>query len=66
VYNIIVKKKELIKRMKTYGWWKYGEGSNHEIWTNGEQKLPIPRHSEVNELTAKAILKTAKSNLGRK
>jgi hypothetical protein len=37
-----------------------------EIWTNGEQKLPIPRHSEVNELTAKAILKTAKSNLGRK
>jgi len=66
VYNIVVKKRALIKRMKTYGWWKYGEGSNHEIWTNGEQKLPIPRHSEVNELTAKAILKTAKFNLGRK
>jgi len=61
-----MKKRELIKRMKTCGWWKYGEGSNHEIRTNGEQKLPIPRHSEVNELTAKAILKTAKSNLGRK
>lgn len=52
--------------MKEFGWWKYGEGSNHEKWTNGEQKLPIPRHAEINEFTAKGILKIAQSNPGKK
>lgn len=57
-----MKKKELIKKLQGYGWWKYGEGANHEKWTNGEQKLPIPRHTEINEYTAKSIMKIVKSN----
>ena len=61
-----MKKKELIKKLKKYGWLKFGEGANHEIWTNGEQKLSIPRHAEINEITAKSIVKTAGSNPGRK
>jgi predicted RNA binding protein YcfA (HicA-like mRNA interferase family) len=60
-----MKKRELIKRLKEFGWWKYGEGSSHEKWTNGEQKLPIPRHAEINEFTAMGILKIAQSNPGK-
>jgi len=55
-----------VKRLQAFGWWKYGEGSNHEKWTNGEQKLPVPRHTEINEYTAAAILKTAQANPGEK
>ena len=33
---------------------------NHEDWTNGTQKIPVPRHKEINERTAKSILKQAK------
>jgi len=56
----LMKKKDLEKRLKSYGWWLERHGSNHDIWTNGEVKIPIPRHREVNELTAKSILRTAK------
>ncbi|MBM4310633.1 MAG: type II toxin-antitoxin system HicA family toxin [Deltaproteobacteria bacterium] len=57
-------KKFLVKRLRDLGWWKYGQGGSHEKWTNGEQKTVVPRHAEINELTAKAIIKTARANPG--
>jgi len=59
-----MKKKFLVKRLRDLGWWKYGQGGSHEKWTNGEQKTVVPRHAEINELTAKAIIKTARANPG--
>ena len=44
------------------GWWKYGEGSKHEKWTNGKIKTTLPRHKNINEITAKVILKLARQN----
>ena len=61
-----MKKKILVKRLQELGWWKYGEGGSHEKWTSGEQKIPVPRHTEINEYTAEAIVKTAQANPGLK
>ena len=61
-----MKKKQLEKQLKSLGWWKYDEGANHEKWTNGEIKTTLPRHREINESTAKSIIKLAKNNRGEK
>lgn len=52
-----MKRKDLIKMFRRNGWWKEREGANHDIYTNGKHNEPIPRHSEINELLAKAIIK---------
>lgn len=54
-----MKRKDLIKKLENNGWWKAREGDNHTIYTNGKRSEPIPRHKEINEITAKAILKRA-------
>lgn len=33
------------------------EGGNHTIYRYGAQNVAIPRHKEINELTAKGILR---------
>ncbi|MDD2621200.1 MAG: type II toxin-antitoxin system HicA family toxin [Syntrophomonadaceae bacterium] len=52
-----MKRKNLIKKLESNGWYKARSGSNHDIYTNGKRSEPIPRHNEINEITAKAILK---------
>lgn len=54
-----MKRRDLIKKLENSGWWLAREGSNHTIYTNGKQSLPIPRHKEINEITAMKILKKA-------
>lgn len=58
-----MKKRDLEKTLKKLGCWKLREGSNHEIWTNGELKIPIPRHSEINEMLARHIIRIFKEHL---
>jgi hypothetical protein len=36
-----------------------GNGSKHEKWTNGVHSVAVPRHKEIPEGTARAILKEA-------
>lgn len=52
-----MKRKDLIKKLEQNGWRKIREGANHDIYTNGKKSEPIPRHNEINELLAKAIIK---------
>jgi len=59
-----MKKKLLVKRLQESGWWKYGEGRSHEKWTNGDQKTVVPRHAEINEYTAEAIVQAARAKPG--
>ncbi len=40
------------------------EGANHEVWSFAGSRLTIPRHREINEFTARAILKDARDALG--
>ncbi len=50
--------------LKKYGWYLLREGGGHSIWTNGDLTEPVPRHNEINEYTAKEIIKKAKRNPG--
>lgn len=38
------------------------EGKKHTIWTDGDYEIAVPRHVEINEHTAKAILKLAEGS----
>ena len=54
-----MKHRDLARKLKDLGWWKLREGGNHEVWTNGRHTEAVPRHSEINEMLAKKILKNA-------
>lgn len=41
------------------------EGSRHTIFAVGTFEFPVPRHSEINEYTAQAILKDLEQELGK-
>ena len=56
-----MKRKDLEKKLAKYGWKFLRHGSNHDIWTNGFDQEPIPRHNEINEILAKKILNKAKN-----
>ena len=60
-----MKKTELCRRLRGYNWSLEREGSSHEVWTNGKgSQTTVPRHREINENTARSILKVAKENPG--
>lgn len=62
VYNWNVKLRELEKQLRRLGWRVSREGGKHTIWTNGVNEIAVPRHKEVNEYTARKILKLAKGD----
>jgi len=57
-----MKRKELEKKILELGWNFHRSGRRHDIWIKDEYELVIPRHNEINEYTAKAILKLAKGD----
>ncbi|HCC00452.1 MAG TPA: toxin-antitoxin system, toxin component, HicA family protein [Ruminococcaceae bacterium] len=52
-----MKHKDLVKRLERNGWWRLRKGGNHDIYTNGKVSEAVPRHTEINELLAKSIIK---------
>jgi hypothetical protein len=36
-----------------------GTEARHDVWGLGERELVVPRHVEINEYTAKAIIREA-------
>ena len=52
-----MKRRDLIKLFESNVWWLLRSGANHDIYTNGEKSEPIPRHSEIKEQLAKAIIR---------
>ncbi|HEY7376343.1 MAG TPA: type II toxin-antitoxin system HicA family toxin [Polyangia bacterium] len=57
-----MKKSELEKELRDCGWWLARQGSRHEVWTNGKVTEAVPRHKEIDEHTARSIVRTAKAN----
>ena len=55
-----MKKKDLEKTLRKLGCKFEREGGNHEIWSKGAYKIPIPRHREIREGTARAIINQVK------
>lgn len=52
-----MKKKDLVNLLEKNGWWLQRHGANHDIYTNGQRSEPIPRHSEIKETLAQAIIR---------
>lgn len=52
-----MKHRDLIKLFEKNGWYLKRDGGNHDIYTNGVKNEPIPRHREINEKLAQAIIK---------
>lgn len=52
-----MKRKDLIKLLEANGWYLKRNGGNHDIYTDGTRREPIPRHSEIEERLAKSIIK---------
>jgi predicted RNA binding protein YcfA (HicA-like mRNA interferase family) len=52
-----VKHRDLIKLFEKNGWYFLREGANHDIYTDGKKIEPIPRHREINEKLAKALIR---------
>jgi mRNA interferase HicA len=52
-----MKRKELIKKLLTNGFVFVRHGGNHDVYRRGDDEEQVPRHSEINEYLAKAIIK---------
>ena len=52
-----MKRKDLIELLSKNGWRLKRNGSNHDIYTNGQKSEVIPRHSEIKEPLAKATIR---------
>jgi hypothetical protein len=67
-----VKRAELIRLMSLGArdadvpWEFVREGSGHEIWSLAGRLVPIPRHREISDETAVAILGKLEGRLGKR
>ena len=46
-------------KLRELGWELVRHGARHDVWSKGEHEIPVPRHNEINEYTAKGILREA-------
>ena len=65
-----MKRSELILRIRIaaraadLAWELVRQGSAHEVWRLGAQQITIPRHREINEVTATSIMRDLETELG--
>lgn len=52
-----MKQRELIKKLEHAGFVFERHGNNHDIYTRGKEKEEVPRHKDIDERLAKAIIK---------
>jgi mRNA interferase HicA len=55
-----MKRRDLIRLLEQNGWRRIRNKGNHEVYSNGVSLEAIPRHKELNELTAQKIIKRCK------
>jgi len=59
VYTPPVKRRDLERRLTDCGWRFLRSGGRHDVWSDGQSEEAIPRHNEINEILARAILRRA-------
>ena len=52
-----MKRRDLIKKLEAGGFKLERKGSNHDIYVRGKEEETVPRHREIAEGTARAIIK---------
>lgn len=60
-YTFLVKRRDLEKELRRLGFEVLREGGDHTVFAKDEVRISVPRHKEINEYTAKAILKKARA-----
>ena len=55
-----MKQRDLVKKLEDSGFVFERHGSNHDMYIRGEEKEEVPRHKEIDERLAKAIIKRRK------
>ena len=59
VYNRM-KRRVLEKKLRECGWSFLRHGGRHDLWAKGRFVEAIPRHVEINDRLAQAIVRRAK------
>lgn len=52
-----MKKTDLVRLLIRNGWHFVRNGGNHDVYSNGIRMEAVPRHNEIPETLAKAIIK---------
>ena len=52
-----MKQRELTQRLENGGFVFVRHGAGHDIYVRGSQRETVPRHKEINEQLARAILR---------
>lgn len=52
-----MKQRDLVKKLEDAGFVFKEHSGNHDTYKRGDETEQIPRHKEINEITAKKILK---------
>lgn len=55
-----MKRKDLIRTIRANGAEFVRNGGSHDIYQKGKRIIEVPRHNEVNERTAKEIIKQSR------
>lgn len=59
-----MKRRDLERKLRGLGWSFLRHGGKHDIWSDGQREEPVPRHRDVSERLAKAILARAGKAVG--
>jgi predicted RNA binding protein YcfA (HicA-like mRNA interferase family) len=54
-----MKRRELERLLRDLGWKLVRHGRKHDVWSDGERQEAVPRHAEINEKLATALLTRA-------
>ncbi|GAA0716771.1 hypothetical protein Drose_36795 [Dactylosporangium roseum] len=66
-----MKRVDLLKKIRTAAAGKgvdfglHREGTSHSIYRCDGQNVVVPRHTEINEITARAIMRDLEDQLGK-
>lgn len=52
-----MKQRDLIKKLEDGGFVFERHGNNHDVYVRGAEREEVPRHKEINEKLAKAVLR---------
>lgn len=52
-----MKQRDLVKKLESAGFVFERHGGNHDVYVRGLDEEQVPRHKEINERLAKAIIR---------
>jgi mRNA interferase HicA len=57
-----MKRRDLERALRHLGWYFLRHGGKHDVWTDGKREEAIPRHTEMHDKLAQAILRRVKGS----